>query len=367
MAPPRPGVNRRCGMTSDYLGRLVNRDDLRGFLQDRFGPASTYSIDRHSEGHSNETLFVVWGDRELVIRRPPPGETADTAHDVTREARVTRALVETPVPAPDPLAVCEDHAIMGSDFYVMERLDGDVLRDDELARFGTADTRRALATELVDSLVAVHDVNPEAVGLDEFGRPDGYTRRQVTRWTKQLEWAFDTTHAVREVPALVAVGDWLEANLPTTHPETLVHGDFKLDNVMFAPGTSPEAIAIFDWEMSTLGDPLTDLGWLLLFWQDDGDPAVAIPELFPSFTTRDGYPSRQELISHYERQAGREFTNGRFYRVLAAYKMAALGEMFLARHLNDDADDPLYPTMETAVPRLAEQALAFAQGDTDAL
>ncbi len=354
-------------MTAEYLDRLVDRDALREYLREMFGPASVYSIDRHPAGHSNETLFVAWGDRELVIRRPPPGETADTAHDVTREYSVTQALVETAVPTPNPLAVCENHAIMGSDFYLMERLDGTVIRGDEPDRFGTAAARGSLAVELVDSLAAIHEINPETVGLEEFGHPEGYTRRQVTRWTEQLQWAFDTTRPVRDVSALVSIGDWLEANLPQTHPETLVHGDFKLDNVMFAPGTPPEAIAVFDWELSTLGDPLTDLGWLLLFWQDNTDPEPPIPALTPSFTTRDGYPSREGLISRYERQADRAFTNSRFYRVLAAYKMAALGEMFFARHLHGDADDPLYPEMETAVPRLADRTIAFVDGETDAL
>ena len=352
---------------ADYLDRLVDDDALGAYLTAEFGPADAFAVERHAEGHSNETLFVTWGDRELVVRRPPPGETADTAHDVLREHRVVDALGDTAVPVPRALRACDDHAVLGSDFYLMERAEGDVLRETEPERFAAPAARERIGTALVDTLAAIHAVDYETVGLGEFGRPAGYTARQVERWTGQLDWAFETTTAVREVPDLVAVGEWLADNVPEDHAETLVHGDFKLDNVMYGPGTPPEVVAVFDWELSTLGDPLADLGWLLLFWHDDGDPEPPMPDLMSTFTAREGYPTRAELIERYESATGREFAHERFYRALAAYKMAALGEMFLARHLNDDSDDPLYPKMEAQVPALAARTLAYVEGETERL
>jgi aminoglycoside phosphotransferase (APT) family kinase protein len=344
-----------------YFERLVDEEALADYMRAELGPAEEYTVSHHQEGHSNETLFVTWGAKELVIRRPPPGETADTAHDVLREYRVTDALQSTNVPLADTLLACEDHDVMGSDFYVMERVEGDVLRENEPERF--ADYREKIGYELVDTLAAIHEVDPQAVGLGEFGRPAGYTDRQVELWGKQIEWASEITEKEREIPTLKEVGDWLETSRPDSHPHTLVHGDYKLDNVMFAPGTPPNIVAVFDWEMSTLGDPLADLGWMLSYWRDPKDPEPAIPELTAQFMEREGYPTRQELVSRYEERSGFEFENERFYRALAVYKLAALGEMFFRRYLEGNSDDPMYPKMRERVPALAEQAKRIIEGD----
>lgn len=350
-----------------YVDRLVDRDALSNYLEAELGPAEKFTFERHDEGHSNETLFLTWGEKDLVIRRPPPGKTADTAHDVLREYLVVSALNDTSVPVPTPIDSCTNQDIIGSDFYIMERQHGDVLRSCEPDRFQNPDAREQIGYELIDGLAAVHAVDYEAVGLEEFGRPSGYTERQVDRWTKQLEWAFETTQSYRDVPELREIGSWLADNIPPEHETTLVHGDYKLDNVMYSQEQQPTVVAIFDWELSTLGDPLADLGWLLLFWRDRGDPEPALPELMPTFTTNEGYPSRNDLICHYEAISGRQFTNERFYRVLAAYKMAALGEMFFARHINGDSADSLYPKMESQVPQLASQTLSYLSKSNDNL
>lgn len=348
---------------SGYFERLVNRDSLGKYLTQQLGDAENYAVHHHAEGHSNETLFVTWGVRELVVRRPPPGETAETAHDVLREYRVMDALQDTEVPVPKTVLACEDHSVVGSDFYVMEKVEGDVLRDAEPDRFGTTDARRRIGEELVDTLAAIHAVEYEKVGLGEFGYPPGYTERQVERWTQQLEWAFGRTADERTVPKLEEVGDWLAANCPSDHEQTLVHGDYKLDNVLFAPGTPPELVAVFDWEMATLGDPLVDLGWMLSFWRDPGDPDPATPELTSSFMEAEGYPSRRTLVERYERATGIEYERDRFYRTLAVYKLAALGEMFYRRYLEGNSDDPMYPAMERRVPALAERAKRIIDGE----
>ncbi|SDJ49751.1 phosphotransferase family protein [Natronorubrum texcoconense] len=350
-------------MSDTYYERLVDEDALAAHLEEHLGEADDYDVERHQEGHSNETLFVTWGDRELVIRRPPPGETADTAHDVIREYSVMNAVADTDVPVPTPVLACEDHDIIGSDFYVMDRLEGDVLREGEPERFADPDQRERIGEELVDTLAKIHRLDYEEIGLGEFGRPAGYTQRQVDRWGKQLSWAFEVTEDEREVPVLHEVGDWLRDNVPEGHPHTLVHGDYKLDNVMFAPGTPPELIAVFDWEMSTLGDPRADLGWMLSYWRDAKDPEPSIPELTTRFMEREGYSSRAELVARWEELTGLEFEHERFYRTLAVYKLAGLGEMFFRRYLEGNSDNPMYPKMEERVPALADRAKRIIDGD----
>jgi aminoglycoside phosphotransferase (APT) family kinase protein len=351
--------------SQEYFERLVDLDALEAFLEDQLGPADRYEVERHNQGHSNETLFVEWGDTNLVIRRPPPGETADTAHDVLREYTFIDALQDTPVPVPPTVAPCDDHSIIGSDFYVMERVDGAVLREGEPESFANADARHRVGTELVDTLAEIHQIDTEAVGLDEFGHPPGYTERQVERWGKQLAWAFEVTEEDREVPELDEVGDWLAEHCPEDHPQTLVHGDYKLDNVMFGPERPVELVAVFDWEMATRGDPRVDVGWMLSYWRDDKDPDPMFDELVADFMSHEDYPSRRELVARWEDRTGFEYAeeHDRFYRTLAVYKLAGLGEMFYRRYLEGNSDNPMYPKMEERVPALAERALRIIEGE----
>ncbi|MFP4174914.1 MAG: phosphotransferase family protein [Halobacteriales archaeon] len=340
---------------------LVDENALRSFLAEHLGDASRFAVERHDQGFSNETLFVTWGDHELVMRRPPIGETAETAHDVLREYTAMDALQDTDVPVPRTVAACDDRDVIGAEFYVMERVEGDVVRFSEPDRFGDPETRREVAEEVVEGLAEIHTVDVDAVGLGDFGNPDGFTRRQVERWTEQIEWAFEETTDERDVPELREVGDWLADNAPDEHAGALVHGDYKLDNLVFAPH-EPRLAGVLDWEMSALGDPLCDLGWLLFFWRDENDDESKITRtMLPQFTKKDGYPSRDELVRAYEDAASVEVENARFYRVLAAYKMCALGEMFYARYLMGNSDSTFYAMMEDGVPLLAEDALRMTE------
>jgi len=349
--------------SEEYFRRLVDQGALRAFLEAAVGPADRYDVQRHEGGNSNETLTVEWDDRTFILRRPPPGETADTAHDVLREYEVMNALQDTAVPVPRTVAACEDHGVIGSDFYVMERVEGDVPRAETPARFDSPEGRRGMGEQLVDTLARVHEVDVGAVGLEEFGYPDGYTERQVDRWGEQLDWAFEVTADEREIPALDRVGEWLVEHTPGAYPHTLVHGDYKHDNVMFGPGPDPEIVAVLDWEMSTLGDPFCDLGWMLSYWRDPKDPEPSIPELVTRFMEAEGYPSRAELVARYEDLTGLAYDNDRFYRTLAVYKLAALGEMFYRRHLEGNADNPMYPKMHDRVPALADRAVRIIEGE----
>ncbi len=343
---------------------LVDHENLREFLAERLGETDEYDVKRHDQGFSNETLFVTWGEQKLVIRRPPPGETADTAHDVLREYEVVDALQETAVPVPRTIAATEDVDIIGCPFYVMERLDGDVLRFSEPDRFQKPEHRQRIGEEMIDTLASIHTLDYEGVGLGDFGNPQGFTERQVERWSGQFEWAFEETTDEREVPEIEEIGDWLAENVPDEPAHSLVHGDYKLDNVIFGPETPPELTGVLDWEMSTLGDPLCDLGWFLFFWLEDEDHLPPVMQtMAPMFLTNDEYPSRRELIDRYEEQTGVTIENMKFYRVLAVYKMAALGEMFYARYLMGNSDNTFYQMMEDGVPQLANSAVEIIEGE----
>jgi aminoglycoside phosphotransferase (APT) family kinase protein len=347
---------------SEYFERLVDREALAAYLEETVGPGGDLIIEYHQEGHSNETLFVDWGDHELVMRRPPAGATAESAHDVLREYRLMAALQDTAVPVPRTVAGCDDHSVVGSDFYLMERLDGDVIRDEEPERFGTPEHRRTLSEEFIDTVAEIHTLDPASVGLEDLGHPEGYTERQVERWTKQLEWAFETTEDDRPVPALRDVADWLDDNVPEEYAHTLVHGDVKLDNVMFGPGTPPDLVGVFDWEMSTRGDPAMDLGWMLIYWSDPKDPEQDDP-LTNRIEAREGYLSRRELLDRWESQTGLSFDHERFYRTFGAFKAAAACEMMYRRYLEGNSDNPAYPLMEHRVPAMADRAVRIIEGD----
>ncbi|MFC7228758.1 phosphotransferase family protein [Salinirubellus salinus] len=349
------------------VGELVDEAALATFCREALGgaPDAALGVERHGEGFSNETLLVEWDDRALVLRRPPAGDHAEGAHDVLREARVVDA-VSGEVPVPEIAATCDDTDVIGSPFVLMERLDGDVLRAEEPDRFATAAHRRAVGERLVETLADVHAVDYEAIGLEAgtFGYPDGYLERQVENFTEQLEWLLPTTEQDREVPHLREVGDWLAENLPEESDHTLVHGDYKLDNLMFESGTPPTVAGVLDWELSTLGDPLADLGWMLVFWREPHDPDPGLPGRFlPRFMEHEDYPTRTELVARYEDRTGRAFTDERFYRGLAAYKIATTAEAMYYRYREGDADDPLYPALEEGVPELARRAKRIVDGE----
>lgn len=337
--------------------KLMDEAALRAWLQERLpiGPSAPYEVRRHQAGHSNETFFVRWGNAEYVLRRPPAGAFLPTAHDVLREHRVLSALVDMDVRTPRPILACEDAEVIGAPFYLMEKLPGVVLRD-ELPS-GATDVAR-IGDELVDALAEIHNVDWEKHGLGSIGRPEGYLERQVKRWTGQMDMTLPWTQNVRAVPELREVAAWLASHVPASPKTTLVHGDYKLDNVLFTfEGGSPRLTGILDWEMSTLGDPLADVGWMLSFWRESADPTDGLLSIAPRLTEAPGMRTRAELIARYEARTGTKVQNLDFYEALAVWKLAILLEGSYARHLLGATDDPFFAQMEKTVPALARRAL----------
>lgn len=334
---------------------LVEAASLEAYLNEHLGGEAPLSIERHRAGHSNETFFVTRGRRELVLRRPPGGAFLPTAHDMGREYRVLNALEGTGVRSPATVLMCADERIIGAPFYLMERAQGFVIRHEPPDVFGHAERAR-FGDEIVDALVELHAVDPEACGLGGFGKPYGYLERQLRRWRGQLEL---TTPFTRPLPDLELIGDWLGRNLPESRAVALVHGDFKLDNVMYMPDPPARLVAILDWEMSTLGDPLADLGWMVSFWVGPGERDGIFAELSGA-TAGPGLRTKDELVDRYATLTGRPVEQLGWYRVLAVWKLAILLEGSYARHLAGATDDPFFAQMERGVPELAKHARSIA-------
>jgi aminoglycoside phosphotransferase (APT) family kinase protein len=276
-----------------------------------------------SGGRSNLTYSIGDAAHEWVLRRPPLGHVLPTAHDMAREYKVLAGLAPTEVPVPQPLAFCDDTDVNDAPFYVMEKVEGVILRTPaEISRLSKDDARRN-SQELIDVLVAIHAVDFDAVGLSDFGHPDGYVERQVRRWGEQWERSKQ-----REVPEVDELARRLRNALPESPPPTIVHGDYRLDNTMLAPDDPGRIVAVLDWEMATLGDPLADLGLYMLYYVRE----EAQGGLGASITPEAGFLTRDEVIERYAKESGRDVSQLDFYEALAAYKLAIILEGIHARY-----------------------------------
>jgi len=303
------------------------------------------------EGHSCVTFALSTG---VVLRRPPRGPLPPSAHDVLREARLLRALESTPVRAPKVLAVCEDPAVIGAPFYIMELVDGAVITTSLPAPLDNPSERNRIAEQLVDALVELHQVDWRTIGLEDFGKPAGYLERQLRRFRGL--WDHNRT---RELPAVDHVGAWLAANVPRSPAATVVHGDYRLGNTMFLSDAPARLVSILDWEMATLGDPLADVGYMLIHWSEEGDKPGAFN--VKAVTTRPGFPTRRELIARYEEGAGRAMPSPDWYVVLALWKASVFMEGNYKRALAGSTDDPYLKSFGKGVVELAQRALDVAE------
>jgi aminoglycoside phosphotransferase (APT) family kinase protein len=299
------------------------------------------------DGHSNVTFSLSTG---VVLRRPPRGPLPPSAHNVLREARLLKALEHTSVRTPKVLAVCDDETVIGAPFYVMEKVAGEVITTSLPAPLDTPGQRGRVADELIDSLVELHSVDWTSAGLEGFGKPTGYLERQLRRFTGL--WEHNRT---RELEQVEQVGGWLAANLPESPTATIVHGDYRLGNTMFAAEEPARLIAILDWEMATIGDPLADVGYMMIHWTQAGDRVGKFN--LQSVTTLPGFPSRQELIARYEERSGRSMQALNWYVTLALWKGVVFMEGNYKRAVSGSTDDPYLKTFGEGVVELAERAL----------
>jgi aminoglycoside phosphotransferase (APT) family kinase protein len=271
-------------------------------------------------GRSNLTYTVTDGSRTLVLRRPPLGHVLATAHDMGREYRAMSALADSAVPVPRTELLCTDTEVLGAPFYLMEKVDGVAMRSLPDAAWMSDDQARDVSFQLIDVLADLHAVDYSAVGLGDFGKPDGYLERQVRRWGKQLE-----ASTSRELPGIEELGAWLGGRIPSSVRSTIVHGDYRIDNVLVAK-ESLKINAVLDWEMATLGDPLADLGVLQVYWNGAGDSDTADNPITGGLTRRSGFPTFAELVQRYAERSGADVDSLSWYAALGYYKLAIVLE-----------------------------------------
>jgi aminoglycoside phosphotransferase (APT) family kinase protein len=311
-------------------------------------------IEKIGDGHSNVTCLITRGTEKLVLRCPPPGPLAPSTHDVMREARLLEAVRPAGIPAPEVLHKFLDPGVIGVPFYLMTFVPGVVLTD-RLPREADAAAPEAIAESLTMTLASIHEIDVDAVGLAGIGRPSGYLERQLQRFGDLLE-----RHATRPLPGLERVREWLQRNRPTTPSATLVHGDYRLGNVMFNAEANA-LVSVLDWEMATIGDPLADLGYLTAMWAEPGDidsPARALAPL----SAVSGFPSRSALARRYAERSGVDISALPWYQVLAIWKLAIILEGSYRRYLAGGIADDYLAGLGPGIEQLSQIATDWAAG-----
>jgi aminoglycoside phosphotransferase (APT) family kinase protein len=333
---------------------LVPLDRVEPFLDENGLGSGPTSITRIGEGGgSNFSFLLERAGERFVLRRPPRPPLPPSAHDMVREARLQLALAPHGVRLPTIRAVCEDESVLGVPFYVMDYIDADVVTNELPPGLETEDARRALGLDLVDTLVEIHAVDVDAPGIAGFIRPGSYLERQVRRFTEL--WGMNQT---RDLPAVVEVGEWLAANLPEPAPLAVVHGDYRLGNMMVA---GSRIVAVLDWEMGAVGDPRADVGYLLATYSEPGGDANPLGT--SPVTAMAGFPSRDELVGRYVERSGRDVGPLAWFQALALWKAAVFCEAIYGRYIRGElaAEDTNAARFEQGVPLLAETALALVR------
>lgn len=338
--------------------RGIDVDGVTGWFAEHVPEAAApLTFELIAGGHSNLTYRVEDAHgRAWVLRRPPLGHVLATAHDMAREHRIISALGPTEVPVPPAIGLCEDDDVNGAPFYVMDFVEGTVARNATIAGGLTLGQRQVAARDLVEVLVAIHDVDVDAVGLGDLGRKDGYIERQLKRWYGQWERS-----KTRELPAVDEVHELLSGTIPEQGRATIVHGDYRLDNCLL--GDDGSVAAVLDWEICTLGDPLADVGLLMVYWAEAGDPNPIPPD---APTTVEGFGTRQDVLDRYAERSGRDLSDIAFYTAFGYWKLACIVEGVYARYragvMGSEArgDDEVGAVFADQVARMADEARAAA-------
>jgi len=337
-------------------GEEIDLVGLRSYLNGHPDlPGGEINIEQFPAGASNLTYLISLGGAEFVLRRPPFGNTVKTAHDMAREYNVLSKLSEVYPPAPRPLLFCEDEAIIGSEFYLMERRKGLVIRGRVPREMQESpELQIAVCRSFINNLAHLHSIDHEAAGLGELGKPAGYNRRQVEGWTKRY-FAAKTD----EWPELESAIGWLGGNIPAESGAALIHNDYKFDNVMLDAGDLTRITAVLDWEMVTIGDPLMDLGTTLGYWmsRDAGDAMLNMP--FNPRVLMENI-SRRDMVEMYAAASGRDVSNILFYYVFGTFKIAVIAQQIYARFVKGFTRDERFASFNSfvaALGRIAQTAL----------
>jgi aminoglycoside phosphotransferase (APT) family kinase protein len=339
-------------------GEELDLARLESFLRVRFpdepGPLAVHQF---PSGHSNLTYAIDLGDREMVLRRPPFGSKVKTAHDMGREYNVLSKL-HAVFPAPRPLVYCTDESVLGAPFYIMERVHGVILRRKLADGLEISpQTVRQLSEAFIDHLAALHGLAYAAIGLGDLGKPQGYLARQVKGWTERYYGS--KTHDLTEV---TQISDWLAQRMPQNSGATLIHNDYKYDNIALDPADITKIKAVLDWEMCTLGDPLTDLGTAIAYWVDAEDPPE-MQKLRWGPTALPGTLKRGQLVERYAAKTGRDVDAIVFYYVFALFKVAVIIQQIYYRYHHGFTKDERFASLGESVKLLFQTALRAAESN----
>ena len=332
-------------------GETLDLGRLEPYLQSQLNLSAPLQLKQFPSGFSNLTYFLQMGNKEMVLRRPPFGANIKGGHDMGREFRVLSKLNPVYNKAPKPLLFCDDHNILGADFYVMERVHGVILRSKmPEAMLPTAEVMTDIANSLISAFAELHSIDIHTAGLTDFGKADGYVQRQVEGWTRRYQKA-----QTDEITSMDNLAKWLAQNMPEQSATTLVHNDYRYDNVILDASDWRNIVAVLDWEMSTLGDPLMDLGSSLSYWIQADDPEV-MKHLALSPTFLAGNPTRAEVVALYEERSGREVTEPVFYFAYGLFKLAVILQQIYARYKLGHTKDERFAGLIHAVKALGHMA-----------
>jgi aminoglycoside phosphotransferase (APT) family kinase protein len=338
-------------------GEELDAAKLAPYLHQHFpGESGALQIRQYPSGHSNLTYALRLGDRELVLRRPPFGSKVKSAHDMSREFRVLAKLHAVYAPAPKVLVYCDDESVLGAPFYVMQPIYGVILRKHFPPELGfTPQKTRQLCESFIDNLIRLHRVDYAAVGLADLGKPDGYLARQVRGWTERYHGS--KTH---DYPEAEEISQWMQQHMPATHSDSLVHNDYKFDNVVLDPGDLQKIVGVLDWEMCTIGDSLTDLATTLAYWVDATDPQELKNHL-SDVTTQPGGLTRAEVVQYYAKKTNCDTTQIAFYLTFARFKLAVILQQIFYRYRQGLTKDPRFAGMPERIKALLRASLHTAQ------